>query len=573
MYIERVKNRNSPPAILLRESNRVEGKIKKTTLANLSKLPEEKIDIISKAIKGQLVEKTFDPKSDFIFEKSFNHGHVDAVLTAIKKIGLDQIIDKRNSFEKNVILAIIASKIFSRKSKLSVVNECNAKTASSSLGLELGLEDITEKNVYEAMDWLYEKIDKIENKLIKKFLPENEAFIFFDSSSSYYFGNNCELADFGYSRDKKKGLKQINYGVITNKEGIPISFKMFKGNTSDTTSFKEMKLEIKEKVPDKNLVYVGDRGSIRSTTIENLSPEQGENWISAITNKSIIKLNGEGAIDMTLFDEQDILEITHDDYPGERLMVCRNPELAWKRSEDRNTLLQKTELIFNKYQESLSKRKKALGKENIAFQLAKKGAKFKMLKHFTIKYSENNFTYTRNEESIKKEEDVDGIYILRTSLKKEQATEPVVLESYKNLSKVEQLFRSFKSDLINIRPINHWKEERVRTHGFICMLVYIVEHHLTQCWQSLLFRDPKPEKLNGGINTQRSLDAKQKDASKENENGERVQSYSDIIKMLQGVAKAKFIFKGVEDFSMWKISENSNLQRIALELVKGICTQ
>lgn len=577
MYIERIKNRTSPPAILLRESSRVDGVVKKKTLVNLSKLPEDKIALIEKAIKGKLVEQNLNPKADISLGKAFTHGHVEAVLTAIRKIGLDKIIDPRNSKEKDIIIATIASKIFNRKSKLSTVNECNIKTASSSLGLELGLQDLTDNDIYKAMDWLFDRIDKIEDKLIKKYVQEKEAFLLFDSSSSYYYGDKCPLADYGYSRDKKRGLKQINYGVITNRDGIPVSFQIFKGNTADTESFKSMKKEIAPKVAGKDIIYVGDRGSIRSTVTKELSIEEGEFWLSAITNKTIIKLNEAGFIDVTLFDERDLFEIAHEDYKDERLIVCRNPDLAWKRAETRTTLLKKTESLLEEYQKTLEKKsekqKKKINKTTIAYKVGQKASKFKMQKHFLFEYTDNSFSFKRDEDNIKKEEKTDGIYVLRTSVKKESMSESEVLNTYKSLSKVERFFRSLKSDLIKIRPIRHWKEERVRAHGFISMLTYIVEWHLKKCWKDIMFIDQSPLKIKNGIRAERSSIAKRKDLKKKNENGDIVQSYFDILDMLKGVVKSELIIRGVKDANCWQTSEKSTLQQKAMDLLKNICTQ
>lgn len=568
MYIEYVKNRTSPPAVLIRETFREDGKVKKRTLSNISKLPPKTILAIKEILNGSQQAKDLISEQTFELGLSKSHGHIEAILYVIQKLGIDKLISNSHTRQRDIIVALIASRSLNCKSKLSAINECNNLTDGTTLGLELGLGDLKEKECYEAMDWLLPKIKKIENKLAARFLEDETPFLLFDTSSSFYFGSTCELAQFGYSRDKKKGFKQINYGALTCKAGIPVSMMVFEGNTSDNEAFKAMRKMSKIQFKKEDIVFVSDRGMISSKIIKTMDPKEGENWISALKNKSIIGLIDDGAINMAAFKDQDLFEITHEDYPGERLIVCKNNELASKRVNTREVLLTKTEDILKKLNQLFSEKKNIAPDTEVAFRVGKEINKKKMSKHFILKYGNGNFEWERNSVSIDKEAKADGIYIIRTSLKKELLPSGETLDTYKGLSKVERLFRSFKASEINIRPFNHRLKERIEVHCFICMLAYIVEFHLRKAWGPLIFKDFCPVKENGGIKTTRSKAAKQKDQTKLNEEGERVQSYSDLLKTLAGVSKVQFKIKGVEEFEGWKISAKTELQQKAYDLLK-----
>ena len=482
MYIEVVPNRSSPPAILLRESYRQDGKVKKKTIANLTDWPPEVIEGLGRLLKGAVA---VDPKDIFTIQSSAAHGHVEAVLGTIKRIGLDYIISSKRCRESDLVLAMVAEQIIHPASKLGSVRLWPATTLAD----ELQITDADEDDLYSAMDWLYQRQDRIEKKLAGKHLSEG-GHALYDITSSYYEGRKCSLAQFGYNRDGKKGKKIIVFGMLANAEGCPLAVQVYPGNTADSTTVPDQADKLRQRFKMERVVLVGDRGMLTQTQVEHLKQYPGIGWITALGYQAIKELYGEGCLQMSLFDQVNIAEITSETYPDERLMACHNPFMAEKRRKARESLLGATEEDLNKIvREAARRTKKKLSAEAIGVKVGKVIGKYKMGKHFALNISEGTFSYARQQESIMQESNLDGIYVIRTSEPKERLSTADTVRSYKNLSKVEQLFRTMKGIETLVRPIRHRNEQRVKAHIFICMLACYVEWHMRKALAPLLFDD------------------------------------------------------------------------------------
>ena len=490
MYIERVPNRNSPPAILVRSSHREGEKIIKKTLANLSGLPEEIIAVVEMAISG----KSMAP-ADSIFKIIRNqpHGHVEAILGVMKKLELDNILSSTPSRQRDISLALIASRLISPSSKLAAIK----LAGSTTLAEELGVSDATEKELYEAMDWLIERQIRIETKLAARhLLPEdgnNHTVVLYDVSSSSYYGEHCPLVKYGYSRDDVK-LPQIVYGVVTNKAGCPVSVDVYEGNTADSKTVGDQVEKLQKRFKIDRVVLVGDRGMLTSTQIDKLKEHDGIGWVSALCSSQIKKVLAEPNHQFGLFDESNLVEIESEEFPGERLVVCLNPQLREKRRHEREKLLQLTEEGLKKIKHEASRRKKKpLNDVELGDKSGRVLDKYKMRKHIEVKIEGGRLEYGRNIESIQEEEKLDGIYVLRTSESSSELSAPEVVRTYKGLSVVEGAFRSLKGIDLSIRPIHHHLEKRVRAHVFLCLLSYYVEWHMRKALASVLNDEEYPE--------------------------------------------------------------------------------
>lgn len=483
MYIERVPNRNSPPAILVRSSRREGGKIIKKTLANLSGLPEELIDIVDMAIKGK---NMVPADSTFKIIRNQPHGHVKAVLGVMKQLGLDNILSSTPSRERSLSMALIASRIISPSSKRATIKLANSTT----LAEELGVADATEKELYEAMDWLVDRQARIEAKLAAKYLLAekgyNHTLVLYDISSSSYYGQHCPLVQRGYSRDGMK-LPQIVYGVVTNKEGCPISVDVYEGNTADSSTVMEQVEKLQKRFKIDKVVLVGDRGMLGSAQIDKLKAHEGLGWVSALRSSQIKKILAGPNHQLGLFDESGLSEIQSEYFPGERLVVCLNPILRERRRSEREQLLQKTEEGLEKLAREVSRRtKKPLSEVELGDKSGRVLDKYKMRKHFDVKIARGKLEYARNEERIHEEEKLDGLYVLRTSETVWSFSAAEIVRTYKGLKHVEKAFRCLKGIDLSIRPIHHHLERRVRGHVFTCLLSYYVEWHLRKMLASVL---------------------------------------------------------------------------------------
>ena len=486
MHIERVPNRNSPPAVLLRQSYRQDGKVRKRTLANLSKLPDETIEGLKILLKGGQAVKSLEDAFEII--RSRPHGHVAAVLGTLRKIGLDQIISASSRRERDLVLAMIVARIIDPSSKLATCRGLNPLTCTSTLGELLGVALADSDELYAAMDWLLERQPQIEQSLAQKHLSEG-TLVLYDVSSPYFEGETCPLAQFGYNRDGKKGKLQIIFGLLCNGQGIPIAVEVFSGNMSDSMTLADQIEKVRTRFGIERVVFVGDRGILTSARIDQeLKTVEGLEWITALRSPQIRELAAQDYIQLSLFEQQDLAEISSPDYPGERLIACGNPMLAEERTSKRQELLQATEQELDKIIAAVERTKRPLkGTANIGLRVGKVLNRFKMAKHFHLEITDDSFQYQRNEENILAEAATDGIYVIRTSVSHQQFDSLEAVRAYKNLSVVDRAFRCCKTVDLKVRPIDHRLADRVRAHVFLCMLAYYVEWHMRQSLASLLF--------------------------------------------------------------------------------------
>ena len=491
MYVTRVPNRNSPPAVLLRESYRDGNKVKTRTLANLSSWSDEKVNALKSVLIGEVPK--VDLLGSFEITRSLPHGAVAAVLGTLRSLGLEEMIDKEPSRNRDLVVAMITSQIIDPTSKFGISRGLRTETASSSLGEVLCLSRSDEDDLYSAMDYLFSRQEKIEYELAKKHLNDG-VLLLYDVSSAAFETKTCPLGKIGHAKDGVHGRLQIVYGQLTTKEGIPVAIEVFSGNTADPKTVLTTVKKIKERFCLNNVCIVGDRGMLTKARIEeDVSPED-LNFITALRAPQIKSLIKEGFIQPSLFDNMDMAEIQHPDFLSQRLVVCKNPLLAKERGIKREELLIATEKELEKIkQQTTRERRKLKGKDKIAIKVGKVINHYRMEKHFIIEISEDSFSYSRNLETITAEKELDGFYVIRTDLNKEVASTAEVVSGYKALSNVERVFRNFNTDL-DIRPIRHHTENRVKAHVFLRMLSCYVSWHMNERLKTMLFKDDDTEK-------------------------------------------------------------------------------
>jgi transposase len=578
MYIEKVPNRNSPPAVLLRESYREGDQVKKRTLANLSKLPDDIIDNLKLALKGATLSMNEGIPNHFEVIRSLPHGHVMAILETIKKLGLDKIISEKSSRIRNLVVAMIVARIINPKSKLATARGFNSETGSQSLGQLLDLEKADEDELYNALDWLLEKQEKIEKHLAIKHL-ESGTLVLYDVTSTYLEGNGCELGKYGYNRDKKKGKTQIVFGLLCSAKGCPIAVEVFAGNTSDGATLSGQIEKVRKGWGIENVVWVSDRGILTNSKIKELvKPIEGLDYITGLTKPQIRKLAEVEVIQLGLFDQVNLVEFESEDYPDERLIACRNPFIAQKNQLQREALLEAVEKELDLIVQATQREKRALkGQDKIALRVGKILNQFKVNKYYNLEITEEGFSYQRKRELIAQETALDGVYVLRTSLESTLMDAATTVKAYKSLSQVEEAFRCYKSIDLKVRPIYHYKGDRVKAHIFLCMLAYYVEWHLKQCLAPLLFED---EEIDDGslnvIKASRSESAQSKERKKRNQENLPVHSFRTLLEDLGTICLNTVectIREGSYRFS--KITRPTQLQQKALDLlgVSLICTQ
>jgi transposase len=552
MYIERVPNRNSPPAVLLRESWRENGKTRKRTVGNLSSLPDETVEAVRSALKGDVVPAALaitQPEKRLEITNARQHGHVAAVVAIIKRSGLLQAIDPKPSRQRDIVVAMIADRLLHGDSKMATARHCQKETAATTLGELLSLEDLDEHECYRAMDWLLKRQDSIQKKLARKHLEDGEP-VLFDLSSSYFEGHTCPLAKHGYSRDKRGDLPQVNYGMYCNALGVPVGVEVLAGNENDHVAFPKAVKRVRDDFGRKSVIFVGDRGMISGKAIdEYLRDEEGAQWITALKSVSIAKLQRQGAIQRSLFDQRDLVSITHGDYPDERLIVCRNPLLADERARKREALLRATEKLLAKVKAKVDRKRNPLrGKSEIGVEIGKVVNQKKVAKHFHIEISDDRFEYSRNQDKIDVEASLDGLYTIRSNVDETEMSHEQVVAHYKNLASVERAFRSLKSIDLRVRPINHRLADRVRSHIFICMLAYYIEHQLRELLAGLMFVDEDKSLVETRDSivspARRSESATRKDASRRNEAGFRLSSFRDLLESLSAVTRSTANIQG-----------------------------
>ena len=483
MYIAKVPNRDSPPSYLLRESYRENGKVKNRTLANLTHLPLEQIELLSRVLKGE----TLVPADDaFRITRSLPHGHVQAVLGMIRRLGLEPLIAGRPCRERDLVVAMIAQRILQPSSKLAATRLWQTTT----LAEELGVVDTEVDELYAALDWLLLRQTRIENKLAKRHLAEGVR-VLYDISSSSYFGRTCVLARLGHNRDGRD-LPCIVYGVLTDAQGRPIAVDVYPGGTGDPTTVPDQVEKLRGRFGLERVVLVGDRGMLTRAQIDKLRTRPGLGWLSALRSKAIGKLIEKGRLERSLFDERNLAEISSPDFPKERLVACFNPLLAERRRRKREELLAATEKKFARIAAEVNRRTKTpLTKAEIGVKAGKVLNKYKVGKHFALAIEDGRFSWQRKLEAIAKEAALDGIYVIRSSEPAEDLSADDAVRHYKGLADVERAFRTLKGLELLVRPIHHRVEDRVRAHLFVCLLAYYVLWHMKQAWAPLLFADER----------------------------------------------------------------------------------
>ena len=540
MYIETVPNRASPAAILLRESWREDGKVHKRTLLNLTHWDPAHVEGLRAVLKGGTV---IPPGQDAIrIERSLPHGHVAAVLGTARRSGLDTLLGPEGNRCRDLVLALLVSRILDPASKLATARRLSPDTASSSLGEMLGLGAVDEDELYAALDWLHERQPAIETALAKRHL-QGGTLVLYDVSSSYLEGRCCPLAARGYSRDGKPGKLQITYGLLCAPDGCPVAIEVFAGNTGDPATLAPQVDKLKQRFRLEHVVLVGDRGMITEARIsEDLRPA-GLDWITALRAPAIQALVASGRLQMTLFDERNMASITSPDYPNERLIVCRNPDLAAERQRKRIELLDATARDLARIQAAVSRQRKPLrGSAEIALKVGAVLDQHKMAKHFALDITDASFRFTRRQDAIDAEAATDGLYVVRTSLETDRLDEATTVRSYKSLALVERAFRCLKSVDLQLRPVRHWLPERVRAHVFLCMLGYYLEWHLRQRLAPMLFhdtdRDAAEAQRNGPVaKAERSPAAIAKQTTGVTPDGLPVHSFSSLLADLATLAR------------------------------------
>jgi hypothetical protein len=553
---------------LLRRSYREVGKVRHQTLGNLSHLPPDLIDTIRRRLRDQ--QPSEGGQWDII--RTLPHGHVAAVLGTLRNLGVDKILASRPSRERDLVIGMIVARVISPASKLATARAFQDQTASTSLSLELGIEDVQERELYETLDWLGKRQQRIETKLAHRHLA-NGTLVLYDVSGSYYTGRCSGLVDYGYNRDGKRGVPQIVYGLLCNAQGCPVAVEVFKGNTADSKTLDRQIKKVRQRFGIERVVFVGDRGMITSKRIdEQLRDVEGLDWITALRADSIKKLASQKVIEPSLFDDRDLAEVTSPDYPGERLIVCRNPLLADERTRKRDELLAATEKVLDEIVAATKRPKRPLrGKDKIGLRVGKAINRFKVGKHFVLDIGQERFSYRRDEKKIAQEAALDGLYVIRTSVASEPMSSEDVVRAYKDLSKAERAFRCFKTIDLKVRPIYHRLDDRIRTHVFVCMMAYYVEWHMRGKLAPILFDDHQRAEAERDRKSivapaPRSKAAAGKDQSKRTDHDEPVHSFRTLLEDLGTLAKNRVRVRGSSE-EFYVLTQPTVLQTRALDLL------
>jgi hypothetical protein len=543
---------------LLRRSYREGGQVKTETVGNISHLPAELIELVRRGLRGE----RFTSADGLEIRRSTPHGHVVAVLGTLRALGLDALLDRRPSRQRDLVTAMIAGRLLAPGSKLAL----SRRLPQTTLGAALGVSGATEDELYAALDWLIERQPAIEARLAARHL-EPGGLVLYDLSSSYVTGRHNPLARLGYSRDGKPGTLQIEYGLVTDRDGRPIAVEVVPGNTGDPATVAGTVETLKDRFGLANVVLVGDRGMLTSARIETLRAA-GLDWISSLRGPAIRGLVDGGTLQLGLFDERNLAEFTSPDYPGERLVVCRNPLLAAERARKRLDLLAATEAKLAPIIERVAAGRLG-GAGRIGLAVGKVIDRHKVAKHFEVTITDDRLTIARDEAAISEEAALDGLYILRTSVPAERLASADVVRSYKLLARVERAFRSFKAVDLAVRPIRHWTEPRVRAHVFLCLLAYYVEWHLERAWAPLLFRDEeRPELADPVAPAQRSAAALRKAHTKELPDGTPVHSFRTLLAELGTLTRNLVVPAGGPDAAAFEITSTASpLQARALALL------
>lgn len=566
MHIDVVPNRGSRPAYLLRESIREGSRVFKRTLANLSSLSDAQITAIRAVLRGEQLAPV-DQRFEVV--RSVAHGHVQAVRVAMSRLGFAALLNARPSRERDLVCALVAARVLAPHTKLATTRWWH----TTSLAEAFGVAEANEDDLYAAMDWLLERQGHIEKKLAARHLRA-DGLVLYDLSSSYFEGVCCSLARYGHNRDGKRGKLQVNYGLVSAAGGCPVAVSVYEGNTADVATLLPQVQRVREQFGIRRLVMVGDRGMISDKAIDSLRDLEGVDWITALKSAQIRTLLSEGGLQMDLFDERNLVEFTHPDFAGERLVACRNPALAKLRSHKRRDLLQATVEELEKLRASvLAKRVRKV--EDIGVRVGKVVNKYKVAKHFDYTIEADHFAFSINEDRVAKEAALDGIYVLRTALSAQKMQAPEVVRSYKSLSDVERAFRSIKTVDLKVRPIHHRLADRVRSHIFVCMLAYYVEWHMLQAWRELLFFDedqPAKRARDPVAPAERSESALHKAHTRTLPDATPVHSFQTLLCELSTIVRNTCrVPHAREDCATFELLTNANAkQRRALELLETI---
>ena len=565
MHIHIVPNRGSRPTILLRESYREGKKVKKRTIANLSHLPMHQIELLRAVFQGVDLQPA---GLGFVVERSQPHGHVEAVHRMMERLGLPGVIAGKPCRERDIVLALIAARIVDPRPKLATTRSWAATTLADTFGVT----EADEQDCYVAMDWLLARQDRIQKKWATRHLKA-DGLVLYDLSSSYFEGTTCPLAHRGYSRDGRRGTLQVNYGLMTDDRGCPVAVTVHEGNVADPTTLSPEITRLKEDFGITQFVMVGDRGMISSTAIATLRDQGGIDWITALKSASIRALVDDKTIQPDLFDERNLVEFQHPDYPGERLVACRNPELAKLRRHKRAELLQATEDGLTQIATRITAGR-LKGQDKIGVAVGRVINRYKMAKHFTLTITDTSLAFARKEDAIIAEAALDGITIIRTSVTPERLDSASCVRHYKSLSQVERAFRSMKTVDLKVRPIHHRLSDRVRAHIFLCMLAYTVEWHMREAWRELLFADEDQAAKatrDPVAPAERSAGAKAKVARRHHEDGAPIHSFQTLLTDLATIVRNTCRTSAEEGAPTFTVTTQSNpLQRRAMDLIDAL---
>lgn len=535
MHIHVVPNRGSPPTVLLRESYREGSRVRKRTLANLSSLSSAQIDAIRATLLGQPLQPAAQALAQpFEAIASPAHGHVQALALTVQRLGLAGLLASKPCRERDLVLAMLGARILAPHTKLATTRWWHTTT----LAEEFGVVDADEDDLYAAMDWLLARQDAIQKKLAARHLREG-GLVLYDLSSSYFEGTTCPLARLGHNRDGKSGLLQVNYGLLTDARGCPVAVSVYEGNVADSKTLMPEVKRLREDFGIEQFVLVGDRGMISSKAIAELRQADGIGWITALKSASIRALAEQGQLQLGLFDERNLVELSSPEYPGERLVACRNPELAKLRAHKRAELLAATERNLDKIKARVDAGK-LVGSDDIGVRVGKVINQYKVAKHFELNIDDNAFSFARKLDAIAEEAALDGIYIIRTSVPTGQMDAPSCVRNYKSLAQVERAFRSLKTVDLKVRPIHHRKADRVRAHIFLCMLAYYVEWHMREAWRELMFADTDQAakaSRDPVAPAKRSKAAQAKAGSHTLDDGTPAHSFSTLLADLAGIVR------------------------------------
>ena len=573
MYVERIPNRNSPPAILLRESYRDGNKFRRRTLANLSHWPSARVEALRCVLRDEAVAPAEQDALTLL--RSLPHGHVAAALGTLRKIGLDRVLSQGGVQPRRDValcIAMIVARLIDPASKLATARGLTDDTASSSLGQVLGLGRVDEQELYETLDWLVGQQQRIERALARRHL-EHGTLVLYDVTSTYFEGRTCPLAKRGYNRDGKRHKLQIVFGLMCTTQGCPVAVEVFEGNVGDPSTLANQIEKVKQRFGIAHIVLIGDRGMITEARINETIKPAGINFITALRAPAIHSLVEAGSIQLSLFDQRDLAEVSSPDYPGERLIVCRNPLLADERSRKRRELLDATEQDLREIQARVRRAKRALrGKEKIGLAVGAVLNHYKVGKHFDLEIIDADLTFERKTEQINAEALLDGIYVLRTDVKPAILDAPGTVRAYKNLATVERAFRSIKTVDLEVRPIHHRRAQRVRAHVLLCMLAYYVEWHMRQVLKPILFDDhdrAAAEAARKSIvaKAERSDAGARKIATKRTDDGLPVHSFRSLIADLATVTRNTMTISKVKDATFVLYPKLTAAQQRAFEIL------